>query len=181
LQEFCHDLAASRNVGEFFTNRVDLDRYVNYLAATALVQNWDSYNKNHCLVYDGQGSKKWFPLPWDLDRTLGDHWNNSFTEARLPVLLGTRSQPGITGWNRMAERFFSDPGLRLRFAKRLEELLKTEFTPEKLFPVLDQLEATIGLAPGLARQRYAGGIRDLKQFINQRRAFLLQELPSLRR
>lgn len=181
LQQFCHELATNRNVAEFFTNRVDLDRYVNYLAATALTQNWDSYNKNHCLVYDGKGSKKWFPLPWDLDRTLGDHWNNSFSEARLPVLLGTRSQPGVTGWNRLAERFFSDPALRLRFANRLEELLKTEFTPEKLFPVLDRLEATIGLASAQDRPSYARGIQTIKGYIGERRAFLLKELPALRR
>jgi spore coat protein H len=43
LQTFCHELMTTTNVVDFFTTRVDLDEYINYLAATALVQNWDSF------------------------------------------------------------------------------------------------------------------------------------------
>src|SRR5262249_23830925 len=59
LQRFCHDLAQATNQLEFFTQRVDVDKYINYLAATALLQNWDCFNKNHFLVYDARGSRKW--------------------------------------------------------------------------------------------------------------------------
>ena len=185
LQSFCRDLANTTDAGDFFQKRVDLDHYVNFLAATALTQNWDGFNKNHFLVYDGSGTKKWLVLPWDLDRTLGDHWDGSFSQAKMPLLLGTRKQPSVTGWNRMEERFFSDAGLRARFAKRLTEVLEAEFTTAKIFPFLDQLEADLAGDAVAERARWGGGgdihegIAQLKTFIPHRRAFLLAEVRKL--
>ncbi len=190
LVAFCRELAQTSDPAAFFKQHVDVAKYVNYLAATVLCQNWDAFNKNHFLLYDGKGSKKWFVIPWDLDRTFGDHWNWSFTEARLPALLGTREAPGITGWNRLQDRFLSDPSLRGQFLDRLEELLEHEFTTEKLFPILDRLETEIGPDAALDRQRWSSmgppadlheGIAQIKRFIEQRRSFLLKELPKLRR
>ena len=187
LQKFCRDLARATNAAEFFNSRVDLEKYINYLAASVLLQNWDAYNKNHFLVYDGQGSKKWFVVPWDLDRTLGDYWDSSFDQAQLPVTLGTQRLRGITGWNRLQDRFFSDPGLRSRFSKRLAELLEKEFTKEKLFPILDRLEADIAPETTLDRSRWPGQSADLhgaiaqvKRYIERRRAYLLSEVEKMR-
>jgi spore coat protein H len=187
LQLFCQDLARTTNALEFFNRRVDLEKYINFLAATALTQNWDGFNKNHFLVCDGRGSKKWFSVPWDLDRTFGDHWNWSFDHAHLSALLGTRQLPGVTGWNRLADRFFSDATLRSRFLKRLEELLEKEFTNEKLIPIVNQLESDISVESALDRSRWSGpmdfrgGIAEVKTFIEERRAFLQRELAQLRR
>jgi spore coat protein H len=187
LEQFCHDLAHAPNTLEFFDRRVDLDQYVSYLAATALVQNWDGFNKNHYLVYDAQGSHKWFAVPWDLDRTFGDHWNGSFSEARLEPWLGIRSSPGVTGWNRLQDRFFSEPALRAKLADRLTDLLQNEFTEAKLFPLVDQLEKQIAADAAMDRRRWPApvsdlhsGIRQLKEFIRQRRSFLLSQIPRLR-
>ncbi len=187
LQLFCQELARTKNVVEFFTQRVDLDKYVNYLAATALTQNWDAYNKNHFIVFDARGSAKWFIVPWDLDRTLGDYWDWTYNKADLPILLGTRSRPGITGWNRLMDRFFSQATLRIQFANRLRELLESEITPEKLFPVLDRLEADAAPEAFLDRQRWPSpssnfhqGIEEVKRFIERRRAYLLREVGKLR-
>lgn len=187
LQDFCHELATTRDVVGFFNRRVDLDKYVNYLAATILIQHWDGFNKNHFIVQDGE-SGKWFILPWDLDRTLGDHWNWSFSEASLPLPLGTKDAPGITGWNRLQDRFFSEPALRAFLVNRLDQLLKTEFTTEKIFPVLDQLEATLGADRDLEYRRWPRqspdmhrGIAEVKKFVEHRRSFLEKELRKLKR
>ncbi|HXI52431.1 MAG TPA: CotH kinase family protein [Candidatus Saccharimonadales bacterium] len=188
LQEFCTALAKATNVIEFFTNHVQVDRYLSYLAVTALIQNWDCFNKNHFLVHDEGGSHQWLAVPWDLDRTLGDHWNGSFDHARLPLLLGTRAFPGPTGWNRMAERFLGDGTLRARFLDRVEQLLQTEFTLEKLGPVLDQYEAQIAEEAVLDRRHWGGasanihrGIGNLKSFIEVRREHVRHELARLRK
>jgi spore coat protein H len=187
LHLFCHELALATNLLDFFTRRVDLEKYINYLAATVLVQHWDCFNKNHFLVHDRRGTGKWFPIPWDLDRTFGDHWNNSFDRADLPILLGTRKLAGITGWNRLEDRFFSEPTLRARFLNRLAELLEKEFTSERLFPLLDQLEAQLGAEAELDRRLWPGptgdlhnGIAGVKSYIERRRAYLLNELKNLR-
>jgi spore coat protein H len=187
LRQFCHELARATNTLDFFTRRVDLEKYINYLAATVLVQHWDGFNKNHYLVHDRQGSGKWLVVPWDLDRTLGDHWGGGFESANLSILLGTRRLPAVTGWNRIQDRFLSDPSLRARFLDRLAELLEKEFTPAKLFPILDQLESDLGPDAALDRRRWGGpnddlqsGIAGVKSFIQQRRAFLLAEVKKLR-
>ncbi len=188
LAEFCHELASATDTFAFFDKYMDIEEYINYLAATVLIQHWDGFNKNHYLVYDGQGSPKWRVIPWDLDRTFGDHWHMTFDEAQLPVLLGTRASPGVTGWNRLEERFFTEPKLRLRFLDRLSELLDKEFTTAKLFPVLDQLEAETTAAAELDRALWPspagdlhGGIAGVKSFIERRRGYLQNEIPKLRR
>ncbi len=188
LQLFCRDLAKAANVLEFFTNRVDVEEYINYLAASVLVQNWDGLNKNHFLAYDERGTKKWIVVPWDLDRTFGDHWHGGFNRADVPLLLGVRSSPGPTGWNRMADRFFADTTLRQRFLDRLEELLEREFTREKLFPILDQFEAQLTEDAARDRKRWPGpaenihdGISEVKSFIESRRKFIQREIAKLRR
>jgi len=187
LQLFCHELAQATNTLEFFTRRVDLDKYINYLAVGVLVQHWDCFNKKHFLACASGDVQKWFVIPWDLDRTFGDHWRGGFDYAQFPVLLGTRELPGTTGWNRMEDRFFSDPVLRSRFLERLGELLTKEFTPEKLFPALDRLESEIGPEAKMDRERWPSsssdlhrGVAQLKNYITQRRAYLLDELPRLK-
>lgn len=196
LKRFCEGLETAGNAKEFFEKNVDLERYVNYLAASALCQNWDGYNKNHFLVLDKEGSKKWFVLPWDLDRSMGDHWDWSFGRADLPIALGTEEMPGVTGWNRMMDRFFEDAELRKRLADRIEELLEKEFTPEKLDPVIDELHAAMKPEAELDYKRWPnpGGVtwwrnenagldenvKMVKQFVRDRREFLRQELPRLR-
>ena len=186
LQDFCRALAAEGNTLDFFLRHVDLEKYINYLAATTLTQNWDGYNKNHFLVFDARGSGKWFVVPWDLDRTLGDYWDWSFDKADLPIVLGTRQKPGVTGWNRLQDRFFSEPALRARFFNRLAELLEKEFRTEKLFPFLDELESAIAADAARDRKRWGGpadfhrGIAQVKQFIKDRRAYLLKEVARQR-
>lgn len=187
FHKFCQDLAVTADVDGFFERNVDVDRYVSYLAACILVQHWDGFNKNHLIGCDLDGSGKWFVVPWDLDRTLGDHWNWSFDEWELPIALGTRRNPGVTGWNRLQDRFFSSPKLVARLRDRLEFLLGSEFTTEKLFPMLDQLEAEIGPDVALDRRRWPGpagdlhsGIRGVKRFIENRRTYLHEELAKLR-
>jgi spore coat protein H len=188
LQSFCHGLAVAPDVAGFFNARVDLNRYVNFLAGSALVQNWDWFSKNHFLVHDTEGSKKWIVVPWDLDRTLGDHWAGPFDAADLPLRLGTRAQPSTIGWNKLFDAFYKVPSLRKRLLDRIEALLEKEFTEEKLFPVLDRWESEISADVALDRKRWpnlnAGnihaGIAGVKQYIKDRRAFLFGEIKAQR-
>ncbi|HUR44600.1 MAG TPA: CotH kinase family protein [Candidatus Saccharimonadales bacterium] len=182
LRMFCHDLAKTKDVTTFFNERVDLDKYINYLVATTLVQHWDCFNKNHYMAYEPK-TKKWFAVPWDLDRTFGDHWHGGFTQAQLPILQGTRPLPGPTGWNRMEDRFFSSPMLKAKFMKRLGEVLEQDFTSDKLFPLIDTMAAQIQEQAPMDRARWPGparslqnGIAGVKSYIQRRRTFLLAEV-----
>jgi DNA-binding transcriptional MerR regulator len=88
----------------------------------------------------------------------------------------------------MAERFLSDDVLRGRFLDRVEQLLQTEFTLEKLGPVLEQYEAQITEEAVLDRRHWGGasanihrGIANLKSFIEVRREHVRHELARLRK
>lgn len=187
LNGFCKELANTTNVVGFFSEHVHLENYINYLAACVLMQHWDGFNKNHFLAYDEQGSHRWTVIPWDLDRTFGDHWNQTFNRANLPILLGTHAHRGPTGWNRLEDAFFRDPTLTRRFLDRVSELLEKEFTSEKLEPVIDRWERDLGDAAALDRQTWpspAGdthaGILGVKRFIKDRRTFLRGAIRVLR-
>lgn len=188
LQRFCHGLATDADVAGYLERNVDTRVLVNYLAAGVLVQNWDGFNKNHHLIRDVEGSGKWFPTPWDVDRTFGDHWNWSFDAYDLPVLLGTRKHPGVTGWNRLTDKFLAQPKFRAAFLDRLDQLTRTEFTAERLFPVIDRWAAQIARDAAVDRARWRGGaaslnvgIAQLKRFIENRRSFVQREVAALRR
>lgn len=184
LWRFCRDAAAAEEPAAFLQREVDLARYIDFLCACVLTQNWDHLNKNHFLIHDREGSKKWLALPWDLDRTFGDHWSWRFDVADVAVQCGTQASPGTTGWNRLQDRFFSDAALTSRFYKRLSELLRDTFTEEKLHQRVDALRDSIEAEASLDRERWGGdqdwrgAIEGVKSFITRRRAFLLGEIPG---
>ena len=70
----------------------------------------------------------------------------------------------------------------------IEVLLQTEFTKEKLFPILDRWESEISADVGLDRQRWPNrsggdihaGIAGVKQYIEDRRAYLFREIKAQR-
>jgi hypothetical protein len=75
----------------------------------------------------------------------------------------------------MFDKLFNNATLRARLLDRLETLLQTEFTPEKLLPLLDQLESEIRADVALDRRRWPNrsadlhaGIAELKRYIDER-------------
>jgi spore coat protein H len=184
LHDFCRGLSETGDVAGYLERTVDLPRFVDYLCAGAFVQNWDGLNKNHFMARDAGGSGKWQPVPWDLDRTLGDHWDHRFDVATLPLYLGSQRFPGPTGWNRVAERFFSVPSLRQRFHQRLLELLGTAFSEERLRARIGSLSEPLSGEAELDRRKWGGdpdwrqGVEELKRYLTLRREFLLSQLPG---
>lgn len=187
LVAFCSELEKTDNGSQFFEQRVDVERYINFLCAGTLCQNWDGFNKNHFIGFDTANTGRAFALPWDLDRTLGDYWDWSFDYYSVPLFLGAAHQPGVTGWNRMADRLFDTPSLRARYIQRLKQLLDTVFTEELLFSEINALTDQIGPEADLDRRKWGGeqdwgrGVEQVKYFIKQRREFLLQTIENEQR
>jgi spore coat protein H len=184
LWRFCRGLEAAEDPARFLEERLDIDRYLDYACASVLTQNWDAYNKNHFLAFDAERSRKWSVIPWDLDRTLGDHWDWEFDVVSLPILSGTRAFPGTTGWNRLLDRFLEVPSFRKRFHDRLRRLLEETFTEEKLRPRIDALEEEIAAEADLDRRRWGGdpdwrsAVEQLERYVTGRREFILSQLPG---
>ena len=116
------------------------------------------------------------------------HWDESFDSADVPLRLGTAAKPGNIGWNKMFNAFYNEPALRQRLLDRLKILLRTEFTKEKLFPLLDRWESELSADVAIDRKRWPNrngddfhaGIAGVKTFIEERRAFLLREIKAQR-
>jgi spore coat protein CotH len=77
LHAFCHELETSADKEAFFKEYVNLTQFTNYLCANAVLQHWDSFSKNHFIAKEST-TNHWMIIPWDLDRTLGDHWYGGF-------------------------------------------------------------------------------------------------------
>ena len=114
--------------------------------------------------------------------------SSAFDAADLPLRLGTEAQPGTVGWNKLFNAFYNEPALRKRLLDRIEVLLQTEFTKEKLFPILDRWESEISADVARDRQRWPNrsggdfhaGIAGVKQYIEDRRAYLFREIKAQR-
>ena len=162
---------------------MDLDKYINYLVATTLVQHWDCFNKNHLMAFN-PADQKWFVVPWDLDRTFGDHSRGGFNQAQF-LSLG-HAQPS------RPDRLESDGGPLLLRPNPQEQIhaatprsSRSGFTPAKLFPLLDEMEAHIREEAAMDRARWPAPVRSLqtgiagvKSYIERRRTYLLGELAT---
>ncbi|MGE0708515.1 MAG: CotH kinase family protein [Planctomycetota bacterium] len=118
----------------FFRAHLEVERYLDYLAVTVALSHWDSAIKNYYWCLDREGSGKWLVIPWDLDRTWGDHFEGDGHDSD-PILLGTEAcQVGgkRRWWNRLRDRFLSVPGFRHRLHQRIQELLRGPLEPGAL-------------------------------------------------
>lgn len=145
--------------------RFNVPECVNYYAVNMLIQNWDGFFNNYFL-YRGPGSDgKWEILPWDEDKTWGDYDGASpqYDWYTMPLSFGmagdkpkmklTERFMGQTGphggpmWWRQPGWFsgplLANPEFRTRFKTRLRELLQSEFTLEKMEPVIARMERAL--------------------------------------
>lgn len=57
----------SEDQTESIETLLDLEQYLNYMVATALLSNWDAYRNNY-FIYNNSSDKKFRLTPWDLDK-----------------------------------------------------------------------------------------------------------------
>ncbi|HEY7120045.1 MAG TPA: CotH kinase family protein, partial [Tepidisphaeraceae bacterium] len=58
----------------FILQNLDLPSFINYMAATTIINDSDHIQKNFLLYKDIDGDGRWRVLPWDKDLTFGKHW-----------------------------------------------------------------------------------------------------------
>ena len=135
---------------------VDLERFLTFWAAEALVGHWAGYTGtgNGFHFYRQPGGRFVF-IPWGVDETF---------RPVSPV----RAQGAI------AQRLYGDPAWRAAYAARVRELLDTVWDETAL---LRRSERMAALVQAHARpERRAGAARDadrVRRFIRERRAVLL--------
>ena len=121
--------------------RVDLQQFAGYLAATWILVNIDSYvgmPHNYYLLLDKTDGKLRM-LPWDLNETFG-----TFTMDYAPEQL---VQWGIerpwVGRRRLMERLFEMRSFRRAFQGAVVALMESVFTRERMFARISEMERTL--------------------------------------
>jgi hypothetical protein len=190
----------------------NVEEMASYYAVNHLVANWDGFHNNHFAYLDLNGSGKWEVYPWDLDKTFGDYDGSpdDYAFYDLPLTYGaqgdvsppldrsspTRNQRGPFGglsWWRGGGHFskplLANAQFRPQFLARLKELCESEFTAEKLYPWINDMERRLrpemqvralasGQSPEHALETFRWDMETIRRFIKGRRAFLVKELRA---
>ncbi len=128
------DFAAK--VGDY----IDLGNFARYMAITAWLSDLDGIlgpGQNYYL-YLHPKTQKFLFIPWDQDQPFGQFPRG--TQAQRENL--SIHKPW-TGENRFLERVFKSDAFKTAYLKRLTELNKTIFEPERIHRQVDELAAVL--------------------------------------
>jgi len=183
-------LTPAADMNAFLKANVDVEKILQYWAATTILQNWDAIIKNHFLFHDTEGSGLWYMFPWDLDRTWGEYasWELG---ARINILAGMQKYPPGFGlpsdwWNRLIDAMLKQPDMLDYYFKAIRAQLNDLFTEERINEwINEQNELIKDLVPIDVRQwgthgswKYSQEIVNCKTYVKERRSFLYNSLPA---
>ncbi len=121
------------------------DNYLTWMACNVLFGNEDTIAHNF-ILYNPQNSLTWYMLPWDFDGTFRIGKFVSNYNAPIP-LKGIQRMTGVL----LHRRYFKQPGNIEKLTAKIEELLKTSFSKDKVNALLDDyrpvLAATMSKDP----------------------------------
>ena len=148
---------------------VDLDRFLTFWAAEALVGHWDGYagNRNNFYVYGAPGEPLTF-IPWGVDQTF------TTTDSPFDDFV---SPPSVMAHGAIAHRLYRDEAGRAAYAARLRDLFDTVWDEAELLRRGERMAAIVQ-AHALPERR-AEAARDadrVRRFIRERRAAILADL-----
>jgi spore coat protein H len=130
---------------EAFANEIakylDVNAFLKFLAANALLSNLDSYlgfGHNYYL-YLVPSTNRFVFIPWDLDLALAT-WPAAGTPEQL-VELSIRHPHA--GTNKLIDRLFAIAEHKKKYLAILEEMTATSFTSAKLLASLSEIETTL--------------------------------------
>ncbi|MBL0388262.1 CotH kinase family protein [Tumebacillus sp. ITR2] len=154
---------------------VDIEQYFNWLAGVVCTHNFDGFIQNYALYRNGD-TGRFQPIPWDYDGT----WGRNLRGERLRA-----DYIPITGYNSLTARLLAVPKFRVRYKRRMEEVLETEFTADRLTPLIENLLQTV--RPALLDDphrkefisRFDGEFEVILKFINERSRYLFDHLVDL--
>lgn len=144
---------------------LDVNNYIKYHALTVILNNQDAFTNNFYL-YKSAPDKPFSVIPWDFDKAfLGD--------------------VGLYGENELINKLISFPITKKLYLDTMKDILNNTFTLEDVFKVIDENASKIKEAynkdPYLGKNRYNfdSEINKLKQYIINRRNFLLNSLNNI--
>lgn len=131
------DEAFGKEIGSY----LDVDAFLRFIAANALLSNLDSFlgfGHNYYL-YLVPATNKFVFIPWDLDLSLAT-WPAVGTPEQLVELSIHHPH---AGQNKLIDRLFAIKEHKDRYLAILKEMTTTTFTKAKMLDTLDKIEKTI--------------------------------------
>lgn len=174
---------------------------LNYFAVNMCLSHWDGFFNNYFAYHDRRGTGKWEMYPWDQDKTWGFYDSIKPGEVfyDMPLTFGMEGDtpPGggparfdPSSWWRpggfFSKPLLANPEFRRLFLARVREIVETQFKPEVMFPVIDDMArrlrpevplraAALREDPAVALKRLDENIASLKENLVKRREFLLKQ------
>lgn len=141
------DAAFRKEIGSF----LDVDGFLRYLAASALMVNLDSFlgmGHNYYLYLDPKTDRFRF-IPWDLNMSMGGFAmaGGADKQAEVSVLKPT------LGPNQLIDRLLAIEDVNKAYRAYLEKMVATVFRPETLNPMIDAMTRATREAIALERKQ----------------------------
>ncbi len=106
----------------------DYEQMINFLALNIVIANTSTYYHNYFMYNDMYGTRKWFILPWDMDKSLGAWWPNNLYNS-------SSSRPD----NPVYEKSFLTGQIFSDVQKRIDTICSKVFNENHIFPIIDSL------------------------------------------
>jgi spore coat protein CotH len=131
------DADFAKDIGSF----LDVDAFLRFIAANALLSNLDSYlgYGHNYYLYLVPGTNKFAFIPWDLDLSLAT-WPAVGSPEQLVEL--SLAHPHA-GQNKLIDRLFAIKEHKDRYNAIIKELTANTFTKKKLTEHLDAIEKAV--------------------------------------
>ena len=187
-----NDEQFSKKIGSY----LDVDEFLRFLAATAMLSNLDSVLTmgHNFYIYLNPKTNKLVFIPWDLDLSLAGFPMAGSPDQQLELSL---NHPYV-GQNKLIDRLLAVKPINDRYQAVLRELAKSAFSKEKLLADIDAIEkATKDLkskdAKAAATRNEGGGIMgmgppggggmfgrtpELRSFVEKRTASVTAQLAG---
>ena len=136
------DLSFADTVSKYF----DLSSVINWFSGNIIMMMGDSYVKSYFLYRDtSKLSQQWTVIPWDYDLSFG---RNGDPTIPYPASLMNDdfayTFPPLSGpSNVLKDRLWLTLSLKERLRQRLDTLLQTVFTEQKMYAKIDSLAAYV--------------------------------------
>src|SRR5437868_14872695 len=117
---------------------LDVDEFLRFLAATAMLSNLDSVLTmgHNFYIYLNPATNKLVFLPWDMDLSLAGFPMAGSPDQQLDLSL---NHPYV-GQNRLIDRLLAVKSVNEKYQKVLKDLAATAFSKEKLLADVDTIE-----------------------------------------
>ncbi len=182
LVDFIHGLydTPPAQMEAYLDQNLEVEQYVNYLAASNMMCVWDNIQHNYYFYRDTSGTGKWRIIPWDLDHAWGEWEWSYYYDQTYHILMGTRSRPfaGVWyTWNQLWTVLLGVPRYRAMYEDRIRELLNTRFAEGPVFRKIDEMRARIEATVLLDEARWPDALEPLH---TGPRRTMAQEIPLLK-